>query len=258
VSKNDTWADKLPTDKRVETAKKVADKLIDLTVNVIKIHESNRLLIYSDQITKQIPRSLAVHTFKLLQQSQFRMEVLSLYALWDKPSSDRFSIPTLISLVKNADVIDFLNNEQKEYWMAPPINGWGIEIDDPLARKNIEDQIRASEEAFADRQIEKMDRRRRKAIELVLKSDDCLKIKTIRDFRNRYIAHALDFDDGGDPQSPSIKPGDETWLLEKTIKIVDWLYLAVCGTSFAWDQSRKIAKDRAEKFWNGVKIDVLG
>jgi hypothetical protein len=45
VSKNDTWADKLPTDKRVEKAKKVADKLIDLTVNVIKIHESNRLLI---------------------------------------------------------------------------------------------------------------------------------------------------------------------------------------------------------------------
>ena len=65
MSKNDTWADKLPTDKRVEKAKKVADKLIDLTVNVIKIHESNRLLIYSDQITKQIPRSLAVHTFKL-------------------------------------------------------------------------------------------------------------------------------------------------------------------------------------------------
>ena len=45
MSKNDTWADKLPTDKRVEKAKKVADKLIDLTVNVIKIHESNRLLI---------------------------------------------------------------------------------------------------------------------------------------------------------------------------------------------------------------------
>jgi len=45
VSKNDTWVDKLPTDKRVEKAKKVANKLVDLTINIINIHESNRLLI---------------------------------------------------------------------------------------------------------------------------------------------------------------------------------------------------------------------
>ncbi|MFM8607825.1 MAG: hypothetical protein ACKOBC_07675 [Hyphomicrobiales bacterium] len=258
MSKNRNWADKLPIDIRVEKAKKIANKLVQLIVNIINIHESNRLLIYSDQITKQIPPSHAAHTFKLLQQSEFRMEVLSLYALWDKPSGDRFSIPTLISLVDNTGVIDALNNEQKEFWMAPPINGWGLEIDDPLARENIVDQINTNQEAFANRQIQKMDRRRRKAIELVSKSSDCTKIKTIRDFRDRYIAHALDFDDSDDSQSPSLKYGDETWLLEKTIKIVDWLYLAVCGTSFSWDQSRKIAKDRAEKFWSGVKIDVLG
>ena len=258
MSKNGNWVDKLPTEKRVEKAKKIANKLVELSVNIINIHESNRILIYSDRIAKQISRSQAAHTLKLLQQNQFRYELLSLNALWDKASSDRFSIPTLRLLVDNREVIDVLNSEQKKYWMAPPENGWGIEIDDPLERKNIEDQIRVIEEAIANKQILNMNRRRRKAIELVLKSSDCLKFKTIRDFRDRYIAHALDIDDRDDLLSPPLKYGDVTWLLEKTIKIVDWLYLAVCGTGFAWVHSREIAKDRAEKFWSGVKIDVQG
>src|SRR4051794_5585364 len=86
----------LPVAARITRASELAERVLDHTRLVLHLHASNHELNYSDQIGRQVPHSYAAHTFNLLRDTQLRFELLRLAALWDAPSENRESIPTLL------------------------------------------------------------------------------------------------------------------------------------------------------------------
>ena len=100
---------KLTTAKRVQMAKRKTDRVVDHLLYLIALYESNAVVVHSDTLSKQIPRSRAAHAFNVFRQCMSHFEIVRLSALWDPPSPDRESIPTIVHLLKDhPDVIDAL------------------------------------------------------------------------------------------------------------------------------------------------------
>jgi hypothetical protein len=53
------------------------------------------------------------------------------------------------------------------------------------------------------------------------------------------------------------KYSDEKQLFKITLKVVDWLYLGLSGTSFRWDMAHQNERRYAEAFWRGMTVKVL-
>jgi len=83
-------------------------------------------------------------------------------------------------------------------------------------------------------------------------------LKQMRNHRDKF-AHQLEqtrLDKGG-PPIPLPRFGDERKLLEKTVKIVNSLYLSISGIGFAWNESWSMSKRNAHALWQRVSIDVI-
>src|SRR5262245_38473762 len=76
------------------------------------------LFIRTDALALQIPRSFAANAFNVFQQSLYRFEIVRLCALWDRawPDLSRESIPTIVELIADANVIDALVEERLSIW----------------------------------------------------------------------------------------------------------------------------------------------
>jgi hypothetical protein len=70
------------------------------------------------------------------------------------------------------------------------------------------------------------------------------------------MAHSLDASTKVRPDL-TYKYGYEKTLLERTVPIVDDLYLGVCQTGFRWDDSREMAKRYAKALWYGCRFEVI-
>jgi hypothetical protein len=80
-------------DERIAQARTRAQKLVDHIATLFLMHEANAVVIYSQTLADQIPRSCAAHAFNQFQRSMHLFEIVRLCALWDPPGSDRESIP---------------------------------------------------------------------------------------------------------------------------------------------------------------------
>lgn len=94
-----------PAEQRIDRAKDLTSKLTYRIQDVIELHAANEIVLYSSELSKQIPKSLAAHAFDVFQDSQFKFEVIRLVALWEKPDDNVISIPTVIALINDSDVI---------------------------------------------------------------------------------------------------------------------------------------------------------
>ena len=111
---------RVPAAERLSLAKARADKLVHHIAPLFLMHEANAVIIYSQQLSEQIPRSYAAHAFNQFQVSMHLFEVMRLCAIWDKPSPDRESIPSIIALFNEPKLIDQLINEIRGSYVDEP------------------------------------------------------------------------------------------------------------------------------------------
>jgi hypothetical protein len=98
----------LSSSERLALAKAGVDNLVHHIVPLFLMHESNAVVIYSQKLSKQIPRSYAAHAFNQFQRSMHLFELVRLCAMWDVLRDDRESIPTIIGLFNEPELIDRL------------------------------------------------------------------------------------------------------------------------------------------------------
>jgi AbiU2 len=84
-------------------------------------------------------------------------------------------------------------------------------------------------------------------------------LESLMNIRDKHLAHNLTktYREKHGPIEPK-EPGYETKLLERSIPIVERLYLWVNGTSFPIYDSQNFDQENAEALWTGCKFTVRG
>jgi hypothetical protein len=242
------WPVTLPIDDRIEVARERLPQIVDNLVTLIHLHETNRIVCYSNKLASQIPRSYAGHHFKLFQHTMLKGEALRLCTLWDGVKMDRMSLPTISALIHDDEVLATImaraaaNQRNHRHLEAqdddPELLAWMTEVSDREVEVSVNERDAALRKAISDiRDIEASDM-----------------LTTVRQFRDWHMAHSLDRRAKARPDLP-YKYGYERELLEKTIPIVDSLYLGVSQAGLTWKDTSKMAKEYAEALWNGCRFD---
>lgn len=253
------WPEVLSPEDRITEAKDKTRKIADHLLHIIAVHESNKALLFSDTLAKQVPPSHAAHTFNLLRDNQYRYELVRLCALWDACKPDRESIPTIAALVDSDAVQELLTEETQRHWVQlPPRVIRSEEGSDDEVQKLVESITHAQSAAFGVKQAQKALHWLKSAKRMEARVRRCDRYLALVDSRDRYIAHNLSLAATRKAPLTTAKYGDDSWLLALSIRIIDRLYLGICGTNFDWSGSQRIAEKRALNFWNGISLKVLG
>lgn len=250
----------LSVTERIELAKQKTKRIVDHTIDLIALHEANRIVVYSPQLSKQIPQSFAANAFNGLQLSLYSFALVRLCALWDERNPvdlDMESIPTVVSLIEAPDVLDTLQAEVRQRHSTPPTI-FGLENESPEMKAWVEQEAQASAEADAQRDSEKARAGLESAIQWTGSIGKSDKLRAIRNHRDKHLAHSLTetHREKRGPVPPA-KYGYERRILGKTIVIVNRLYLGINDVGFSWTESFRIARKNAEALWNGCTFKVL-
>ena len=245
-----TWS----SSERLDLAKARAGKLVDHIAPLFLMHEANAAIIYSTQLSAQIPRSYAAHAFNQFQHSMHLFEIIRLCAIWDKPATDRESIPTIIVLFNEPQLIDQLVNDARDFhaMQAPPDS---IRQDD----NDHKSWWKKDRKEFADLVEDTIRDKLSFAVEKVTEIRNSSRLKALMDFRDRYIAHNLDIPQStlsGTANVENLKYNDETTILEDTIAVADALHHGLNQTGFDWNGSREIARKNANALWSNCTFDI--
>jgi hypothetical protein len=225
------WVRALSIEQRIEKARTIINHLVNHTQEVIALHESNRILVYSNRLSGQVGRSYAAHAFTTLQRSQHLYEIVRLLALWDKPSEHRESIPTALQLLNSADVQGVLIENAKALY--PTTDYFGTVMAERTRKRLNVSQLAGLRIAGSQH------------------------LAALRRLRDESLAHNLNIPK--DPATPGRPPkyGDERWLLNRSWRMVDCLNSCVRQSSFYWTGAIENSREHAEAFWHGVTIKVL-
>jgi AbiU2 len=233
-----TKIDTLTPKERLEIARKKLsvdqDKgLVPSLLNHLQMHENNRWLAYSDHLPNQIPRSHAAKAFSSLQTNALHYELIRICSFWEKLDFDSISIPTVVALAESPDVMHLVYEHHLGQY--PVDEGRWREDRARLALCRLHYGIREAKEIAGSELL-----------------------KHLRNHRDK-LAHQLErtrLEKGG-PPVPLPRFGDERKLLQKTVKIVNRLYMSISGIGFAWNESWSMSKRNARALWCGVSIEVL-
>jgi hypothetical protein len=248
---------KLSDDERIRHASDRANKLVGHIATLFLMHEANAVVIYSPKLAGQIPRSHAAHAFNQFQRSMHLFEILRLCALWDRPSTDRESIPTIIALFNEPALVDQIARDRHDRYanQAEPVDP----VSDPEHAAAFtawwkKDRSAAAQEA-EQRVRQQLSFAAGKAAEL----DASPRLQAMRDFRDTYIAHNLTFPEPDMTTEEEVSPvryGDETALLDDTVAVANALHSGLNDTSFNWDEAKQIARRNATALWDNCVFHV--
>jgi hypothetical protein len=241
----------LSTNDRVEKARRLIDTMVDLTSQVIDVHESNQHLVYSKQLADRIPRNYGTNTYNVLQQSMYQFELLRLTALWEDADEEKPSLPHAGELLDDNDVITELAEELYELHaqslpFEPIIEPWARELH------------RSSQERFGLTQSRKLTSAISSAIRQVRKVHCDPRMETLRNIRDKHIAHNLyqSRRDKSGKATAQLRYGYESELLKVTLSLIQKLNLWVCGTDLDVTlRPRQLSRRNAALFWKQFKID---
>lgn len=243
-----------PSD-RVDQARLKSEQLWDFLLELIQTDANNRVVNYSPTLSSQIPRSHAAHAFGNFQRGLLHLELIRLAALWDGPSMDRFSIPTILGLISNGRVRQRLYRKH----VAGRRDGTRLLGPEGLTAEELSAarrRIRRSDLAWGRRTFERQLRFGTVAAMAVLHSR---RLRSLRDFRDRFIAHNLDPDELAKQGRVYVAPkhGAERRLLVTTCKVTDALNGVTRDTCFAYDHSFSYALRNAKSLWEGCRFEGL-
>ncbi len=222
------WPASLSADERFERAAHIVSRAIDHLQEIIGVTETNRIIIYSPAIARQIPRSYAANAFNLLQWVMLNYEILRLCALWDRGATDRESILAMVDLV-----------------------------DDPAVSAVISMKLCKSENTAAPNEyVRRQLARLAKAIRVARKVSRAGFRGALVAFRDERLAHSLTPPTSPAGATPAPKYGYERRLLRASVAVVDAFNGALRNSSFAFDMSFESSKRNAEAFWFSAKFAV--
>jgi hypothetical protein len=84
------------------------------------------------------------------------------------------------------------------------------------------------------------------------------KLKSLRNLRNKHVAHYLSktrAEADGEIIAP-MKVGDEKPVLETTLSVIQLLYCWVNGVGISFDESRKIDRKCAKELWDDCTFAI--
>lgn len=250
------WIERLVPEERATLAKDRIRVLAGHVQELLHMHESNRVLIYSDTVASKIPKSFAAHTYTLLSDTVHRYQLTRLCALWDSAKgSDRASLPVVIELIRDWRVRRIIAKDKCE-WR----NNRGARILNPSSDPEIlTEQVAANDytrRKFAFRDAKKCNRSLLKCIsdcDRMLCSNE---LTGLRDFRDTYVAHHLQFDQKTAEAKPAVKWGQEEQVLERSLELVSQLALDLTGTHYSWEEFRKHFRRCADELWNNIRFEI--
>src|SRR5262245_7022717 len=180
----------MATGERVEAAKQKTERVVDHLFQLIALHENNAVVVYSDALALQIPRSYAANAFNVFQQTLYHFEILRLCALWDRawPDLSRESIPTIVELIADANVIDALVDETRSAWTR-----WMLPVDpeDPTTDAALRESLARLNERPVEEKAAEVSDGLKKSIALGRKIENSAILGSVRKLRDKHLASAL-------------------------------------------------------------------
>jgi hypothetical protein len=110
--------------------KRLTERLVDHAHYLLDIRENNAIVVYSDQLSKQIPRSYAANAFNVFREAMHQIEMVRLCALWDQACIDKEAIMTVVEFVDDDKVIEALAENARDQYISLPEPTGGQKIDD--------------------------------------------------------------------------------------------------------------------------------
>jgi hypothetical protein len=92
------------------------------------------------------------------------------------------------------------------------------------------------------------------AVRIVPSVEQSFVAKSLRPFRDSYIAHNLDASVASMGDPIRLHFGDEAKLLRLTIRVVDRFHLALNGAGFAWGMAQEQANRNAAELWSSCRF----
>jgi hypothetical protein len=218
-------------EERVAHVAAMIDRLIDLIGTVITVHETNRIVTFSDRLSRQIPTSYAANAFNEFQRALLDTEMTRLVRLWDRPAWSRNSLQTAYWLTVDGEFRAVCDDRLKNSW--EPYEGYN--------RWHMERQERAW----------------RRLDFLAPKAFEAPVFERIENFRHKHLAHSLiqtTKEKAGSVPAPTYR--DQRRLLARTIVITRLLDHVVRQSGFVWSGAFEIARNNAESLWNGCTFTV--
>lgn len=242
--------------KRITEAKRLTERQVDHAHYLLDIRENNAIVVYSDTLSKQIPRSYAANAFNVFREALHQVELVRLSALWDQAHIDNEAIPSVIELVDNEDVINTLAEAARaQYAKAPePLD----KNETAEERETIESLLKRVNERRGKEHAQNAIAGLRKAIADGRAMHKSEKLKSIRNLRNKHVAHYLTqtkAEKDGEIIAP-MKVGDEKPVLETSLRVIELLYCWVNGVGISFEESRKIDQKCAEELWSGCTFAI--
>ncbi|WP_063700856.1 hypothetical protein [Bradyrhizobium centrolobii] len=74
----ETW----DVNKRIAEAKRLTEWLVEHAHYLLYLRENNAIVVYSDALSKQIPRSYAANAFNAFREAMHQIEMVRLIAFW--------------------------------------------------------------------------------------------------------------------------------------------------------------------------------
>ncbi len=253
------WPGDLSVDERLQQAKSKTELLVGHALQLMSIHEANRIAVYSDVLSSQIPRSRAAVAFNLFVEMSIKAGLIQLSAIWDDPAEAGENIRTVISLVNDPGVKAALHAEYLRSNAYKDIRLYTDNLD-PNCISTATKEAEAGGLRIAAEEAKKSIDRLERAIERAKNTVGLNELRKLRNLRHKRIAHLFTETNEekrhGQPIDPPKYPEVES-LMDMTISIVDDLNISIRGAAFMWDDSRELAIRRAKALWHGCRIEVL-
>jgi len=149
----------------------------------------------------------------------------------DSSGLEKENIPTIVELIDHPRLIEILAQETGANWKG---------------------------QEFGEQQAQRAREGLREAVDTSRTILGGPKLASIMNLRDKYLAHSLT-ETRRERKNGSIAPmkyGDERQLLDASLPIVEALYCWVNGTSFNFENSRKINRKNAKSLWEACTFDI--
>jgi len=234
------WLRQLSAEQRLSKAENKVEAMLDTAIDLVHLHASNRIICYSDQISRQIPRSDAGVTFRIISKALLQRELSGVCTFWDDCGQHRNSIPTVMALMDSDDVRELV----RERKLRIGTSGRQLSAEDDYPEllqwiTNLSDKQLVN---AADKRTHLLEEAIQEATAFV----DSDVLRAARDSRSSYyLAHNLSSESRQFPDLRS-RYGDERRMLEATQPILEKLNLACRNSSYDWEGTWRIATRNAE------------
>lgn len=239
---------------RLQHAKLIVSNLTDRILEVLELEAANEIIVYSDTLSKQVPRSYAAHSFNGFQRAMMNYEIIRILAIWDAPAENAISIPTVICLLDHQDIHTLLADDLYRHHASTNI----IHVGDERPSDDMNALLKAGQENFANNAKTDLLTNLPMLIgdaNTAIKSDLLKVTKNTRD----HLAHSLSQTHLEQREAViKMKFGDEKKLIESAVDIIHKLHVYVNGSDFdiSGDCRRRYARN-ASALWTACVFNIV-